>query len=505
MTRRKGLSGSMTSNLLNTPESNSQFATPSKAWLDRAIMVGLLLALGFTALAHGAVESWSVAAFQLLLLLLFMLWACKAVIEKRVRVFFPLTAVPLALLLLFAVIQGIAITDEQGFRVGLSKDIEATRATALMLFFLLAAMLMAANFFATQARLNALTNLLVGFGLLLAVFAIIQHFTWNGHFYWLRPTARGSVFGPFANRNHYAGYVEMLLPIAVALALAERVRMEARGFYAFAAMMIGLSIALSGSRGGIISVAVGALFVLVMSLLRAKGKLQSSGATVAHPSADPPTEAKSVSASPVVIAAVIVVVMGAVIWWIGADPVLDRVAQTISEVKSDQSQLAYRDRTWLWKDTWTIFLHHPVWGAGLGSFATAYPLYGHGDGTIAVAQAHNDYLQILADAGLIGGVLALAFLVLLWKAILTAIKASDAINAFIAIGIGGGLSAMLVHSLFDFNLQIPASSLLFILLVSMVFCVRQIGSEKTTGTPKPMLPTQTVRSLKAAPYLQEVK
>src|SRR5438128_12357709 len=105
------------------------------AVLDRAIAGGMLVALIFTALAFGANEAWSVGLFELLVAVLLLLWAVKSVAEKEVRVVWPTTAWPLAGLCALAIVQAL----------WLSRDREATRGAALVIFVMLAALIIAAN------------------------------------------------------------------------------------------------------------------------------------------------------------------------------------------------------------------------------------------------------------------------------------------------------------------------------------------------------------------------
>ena len=173
--------------------------------LDRAIAGGLTLVVVFTALALGAVEAWSVALFELIIVILLLLWAAKAVVEKKLEVITPSAALPLAAFVLLGAIQSIALTGSDGRISSLSMDVEATRGAAAVIFFLFASFLIAANFFATRERLMRLANFLIVFGLVLAVFALIQHFTWEGRLFWFRPAPLAGTGGPFVNRNHFAG------------------------------------------------------------------------------------------------------------------------------------------------------------------------------------------------------------------------------------------------------------------------------------------------------------
>jgi O-antigen ligase len=133
-----------------------------------------------------------------------------------------------------------------------------------------------------------------------------------------------------------------------------------------------------------------------------------------------------------------------------------------------KTQTFYSVRGEIWENTWTMIRHNPLTGVGLGAYETAYPIYARENGVQGVtAEAHNDYLQILADAGVIGAVLALWFILALFRAIARGVRSSDPLMAAIALGGGAGLFGLLVHSIFDFNLHLLSHATVFLFL-SMV-------------------------------------
>src|SRR5215813_9296395 len=95
--------------------------------LDNAVRVGLMAAIVFTTLALGTVEAWSVAIFQLIVLILVILWATKAILEKHLEIKIPPAALPLGAFTLLGLAQSIAFTGSNGKISSLSMDVEATR------------------------------------------------------------------------------------------------------------------------------------------------------------------------------------------------------------------------------------------------------------------------------------------------------------------------------------------------------------------------------------------
>ncbi len=436
--------------------------------LDKTIAVGLLAAVAFTALAHGAVEAWSVAVFELIIVTLTLLWAVKSFVEKRFELKIPPTALPLAAFLMFGLVQSVSVTGADGQISSLSFDVEATKSAVKILFFLLVAHLIAYNFFKTSERLQKLTVFLTIFGFALAIFGLLQYFTWNGNLYWLRPAFVNTkgVIGPFVNHNHFAGYLELIVPLPIALIVTGALDKN-RLLYGFAAVMMAVALAASLSRGGIISLASGLLFIVIAGISytrRAKNSM-------------PETEFGGVFSanskrSSLLNFGAVVLIIGAVVFgslWIGNSSIVERLTKN-NVVGADENAESFEtSRGWIWNNTITMFQMNPVTGVGMGAFETAYPQYSSDNSslTLTVDRAHNDYLQVLSDTGLIGGAIGLWFLLTLFFVIGRSFRSAEPLRAGLAIGSGAAIFSMSVHSVFDFNLQLPSTALLFLILTAV--------------------------------------
>jgi len=440
-----------------------------------------MVVIVFTTLAHGTVEPWSVALFELIVIALMLLWAVKMVAAKQLKVMVPRPALPIIALLLLGLVQSVAFSNGSGQRWSLSFDVEATRMAVTILFFLLVMFVMSANFFASPERLSTLAKFLVIYGLALAVFSLIQRFTWNGNLYWLRPTTSvASPFGPFVNRNHFAGYMELLIAVPVGLIVTGGVRGEARLFYGLSAAMMGIAAIFSLSRGGMIS-----LFAEIMFITAVSAKLSRHNR-------DGRDQSLAVRLKKIGAVAAIIMVIALGVAWIGIEPVINRITtgQAASVKDAGKIETFSQSRGWIWRDTWALIRAYPLAGVGLGAFQTAYPIHSQYDGSLGVvSEAHNDYLQILADGGLIGGALALWFMVALFRVIFRGLGSHNPLLAGLALSSGAGIFGLLVHSLFDFNLQLPSNSLLFLLLSAVASYIGETvavrGSEAAAqGTAK---------------------
>jgi hypothetical protein len=251
--------------------------------LRSIIALGLMVVMAGATLAFGAVEPWSLATLGLSVIALLVLWVIKGLVDQRLSVSVPSTGLPLAALILLGVLQGITTTDSVGKRFSISLDAEATRLATEVLLILLIAFLLSANFLAKVPALTWLRNFLIFFGLALSIFGLIQRFTWNGKYFWvIEPSAQPPApFGSFVNHNHFAGYVEMIAPIPVALILRRAVRGELALVYGFAAALMGLAVVMSLSRGGMISLVAGLMFVVAFGFKRSgKRRIEDRGSRI---------------------------------------------------------------------------------------------------------------------------------------------------------------------------------------------------------------------------------
>jgi O-antigen ligase len=251
------------------------------------------------------------------------------------------------------------------------------------------------------------------------------------------------------------------------MVLARGARKEAWLFYGFAAALMGMTIVVSLSRGGIVSLLAGIAFVIAMSIRHEKkhgrgadDELNNERQLAAHRSL--------LIFKRIGIAASLIFVITLGVVWIGAEGVINRAADSIYDLKGGDARGDLFSRPEIWKDSWKMIREHPVTGVGLGAYQTVFPIYARSNGMLVVNYAHNDYMQAVTDGGIVGGLLALAFVVLILRSVFRAVKSGDPLLRALAIAFGGGIFSILTHSLFDFNLQIPSNALLFLFISAAV-------------------------------------
>jgi O-antigen ligase len=433
--------------------------------LNQLVAAGLIALIVFTALAHGAVEPWSIAVFEFSIVFLILLWTTIVVIGKHFVLTVPPIAVPIFAFLGFGLIQSITWQSADGGVQSLSIDPAATRGAVITLGFLLAAHLIAANFFRSERRLRWLTHFLVIFGFSFALVGILQLVAGSeGYRLWIRPVQGGSgwLTGPFVNHVHFAGYMELLAPLPIALLISGGEK-HVRILYGFAATIMATAIVLTASRGGIISLVGSLIFMTVLGFIWKNRVSVADERNKIHCTSRFRRKTRGLLA----VSAILVLFLSATalgtLWLGSGGQVLERLIGDTGTTETFETS-----RGWIWKTTGTIIRSNLLFGVGLGAYGTAYPKYSDRNESLIVDRAHNDYLQILSDTGLIGGIIGLWFFITFAYNIFKIIGCADPFEGAVAIGSAGASVSLLVHSFFDFNLQIPATALLFLILNALL-------------------------------------
>ena len=416
----------------------------------RSLRFGICSLIVFAVAAHGGVEDWARAVFETGTALLFLVWSLRIYLTQEEQIILSPLLPPLAAFTL--------VVCGQLFFHGTALSY-ATRTELLLLLSDLLLLFLAVQAFHTLLDWRGFVWFGMVFGFLVSIFGILQHLTFNGKLYWFREMRFGGIpFGPYVNRNHFAGFVELILPLALVPLVMGRVRRERWLVVGLFAVVPVAALFLSASRGGIVSIGVElAVLAVMMILRRTMGRELLAGL------------------------AVLVVAM-LMVSWLG-------VGQLLLRFSSFQSlEVTMGKRASMRRDTWQIFLLHPIAGTGFGTLQIVYPVYESlYDGKI-VNHAHNDYLEALAETGALGGICCAWFLGVLFLESLKRLRRLN--NSFAgALQLSGlvACTGFLVHSLVDFNLHIPANAMLFFLMAHLATAQIPSGpsqSESHRRTPR---------------------
>jgi O-antigen ligase len=393
----------------------------------RLLRAGICAVIAFAVLSHGAVEIWARAILESAAGILLVYWTVLFLFSKKEeQVVLPALFPPLAALALVVLAQLALDKTASAFTTRI--ELELMLSVLILLF-------LAAQAFRTLDEWRSFLWFVMIFAFLVAGIGILQQLTFNGKLYWVREMHYGGVpFGPYVNRNHFAGFSELVLPIALVPLLLGRVRRERLIIVAILAIVPLIALMLSASRGGIISFAAEIVFLaLALGLRRTGGR---------H----------------VFIGGLVLLIAFLAVSWIGVGQVLSRFStlQTL-EVREEK-------RASMRHGAWRIFNDHPVLGTGLGTLQQVYPPYETlYDGKV-VNHAHNDYLEVLAETGALGGLCCAWFVGTIFIGALRFLQSGNSFATTIQLCGWTGCWGLLVHSLVDFNLHIPSNLLLFVLM-----------------------------------------
>ena len=421
-------------------------------------------------LAFGAVQPWAWCALAITAAVLLVLWAAGNFRGGTIRVYWSPIYLPAAAFLVVAAVQYFA---------GLTLDRAATQEALCKLTTDFALFFLAGQFLAevTEPQWRRMGLAITLYTLAVGVFATLQFSSSHNLIYWVVPSP-GYTFGPYVNHNHYAGLMEMLIPLSAAsvvsrvpLDRAPRASLPNRALESgiillgFAVLIPAASLLLSGSRGGFISLIVE--LVLAAILIFARGPRRSR-------------KTAAVAGGAAILAAVLL------FFWMAPRQIAERFT-TMADV-AHPHEVSLAERLAPAMDSLRIFCDHSLLGAGLGSFETVFPRYQSFPSDSRWDYAHNDYAQALAETGLAGGALILCALGLFfWLAFGKVAGPRRSVSIPVGAGRGGrestfplptahgavpsayflrwgaalGCCGLLVHSFVDFNLHIPANAAWF--------------------------------------------
>ncbi len=418
--------------------------------------------LVFSVVAFGAVDVWALGATSLFAGLIAVFWLADAFYKKEFSYSSNALQIPLLALITIGLIQLLPLR-----RLIFPSDLLSTSAVnslslapystrlaiiQLVVYFVFFAA--ALCFVNNNKRLRKIVLTVIIFGALMAFYGILQRLANLEAIYNLRPANQAVPFASFVNRHHFAALMEMTIGLTLGLLFGKATKNNKRIFLIIAVVIMGTALVFTNSRGGMLSLLAVVGFVVAANLRR----------RTADKTDAPPEDGANFRRNFALIGgglALITVLFGAVLL-LGGDDSLLRVVGL--QNKGDVSN----GRFHFWQIALKVFLDYPILGAGLDSFGVAFTHYDSWNGIYRVEQAHNDYLQILADAGVLGFVCVAAFIFLLFKKGVAAISASkDKFRRAVAIGALAGCFGVLIHSFFDFPLRTPANAFFFLTLTAL--------------------------------------
>ena len=424
----------MSSALATQPEPAPLAKVSQPRLTNNTLLAGAWAVLLLGPLAFGAVEPWSIFALEACAAALLAVWALRQWVRRELNVSVHPLYRPMAAFFALMLVQWALGTT--AYRLVTYSHLLLYAAYGMLVFVVTQTLRRSSQF-------ELMAKLFTAYGAIVASFAVLQGLTPNGKLYWTWALEQGgSIYGPYVNHNHYAGLMEMLLPFPLVLAATHFTHGNRKIAAAGIAALMAGSIFLSGSRGGMAAFVAQMVVLAVLMLRRREGSWKQ----------------------PIMLGAFLATVIVFLVW-IGGNELTQRLASIHSEAREEINGGV---RLSIDRDCLRMFAKRPLLGWGLGTFPIVYPEFRSFYTTFFVNQAHNDYLQLLVETGLAGFSIAAWFLVLVFRRAAGKLKnwtetASGALTVAALLGCVG----ILVHSILDFNLQIPANAALFYVLCAV--------------------------------------
>jgi len=446
--------------------------------LDRIGFFCLLTVIVLVVIPYGTVDAWWEAAFECAIFGLTAMWILESLLRGSWEIHRVFVIVPMFLLTAYAFLQTahlpflIAPGDGPLPRRSLTIDEYQTHLTAVKILVLTLCAMLLLQRVNTTSRLKWVVRVIIGIALGSALFGIarqvLQAPTSTSGFVlpFLFP---GLGYGQFLSSNAFAFVVEMGFALVLGLILGGGVARQHILLYVVAGVIIWTALVLANSRGGLIGFICETVFLLVMAYPRFAQRFERD--VDGRPrifGVIPPVLVKGVAVLAIVVGLTFSVV------WMGGQELATKMAQGEGVVEPE----AGTTRTQIWSSTWQLIKHRPLTGVGFGTYFLAIPQFQTGSGRLKLEQAHNDYLDLAANGGLIAVLIALCFVgLVVWRA-RASLKSGDSFRRAAALGAIAALISVAVHSFVDFGLQVTGIAV--IALAMTVIAVVDVRSSAQT-------------------------
>src|SRR2546426_6220138 len=424
-------------------------------WCRKGILGLVTAALVFGPLATGAVRPLEFLVIEGLTMGALLLWSIRCWLTSGHR----LLLLPVCWAVLGFVIYAMVRYSQSDLEYVARRELIRILVYAVLFFVIL-------NNLTRQESTMFITYAMVFLATVISIYAVYQ-FATNSHYVWhfIKPAGYGKrASGTYICPNHLAGFLEMVLPLGLACTIKGRNRYVFRLVLGYGSFVMLAGVAVTVSRGGWLAAAAGLL--LLFALLLRKSNYR-----------------------PFLLGALGLIAASAVLFYMKTQSMQRRMQNIVADDAPDD----IRVRLWLWKPAVQMWKDHFWLGAGPGLFDYRFAAYRPIEIQARPGYVHNDYLNTLADYGLVG----FAFVGTALASVLIGIikswkfaqrepselgnKPSD--RAAFMLGATAGLAAMLLHSIFDFNMHIPANAILCVALLALLSGHLRYATERYWANP----------------------
>jgi len=419
---------------------------------ERGILGLVLAILVFGPLAMGAVDTPEFLVVQGLTIGVMLMWALRIWVSPKPQLLWP----PICWVVLAFAIYAIARY--------LTAEIEYVARLEMIQVLMYALLFFAiVNNLYRQEVAQIIGFTLIFLAMLISACAVYQFFKHSNHVWNFIAPYPGRASGTYISPNNLAGFLEMLLPLATAYVLAGRMKPVTRILLGYAALVMVAGLVVTFSRGGWAAAAVGLLALLAVLIGLRQHRI------------------------PALLLLIALIGGGACFTKIYLAKTLTYIARVEGTVKGGQVELNLRRGMWTAAER--MWLDHFWWGVGPAHYDYRFREYRPERVQARPDRVHNDYLNLLADWGAVGGIIVLAGMILfgasLWETRKRVQRAERDLggrgtsNRFaFFLGASAGLLALAVHSVVDFNLHVPANAFLGVTLLALLTSNLRFATER---------------------------
>jgi len=471
--------------------------------IDKIVFSGLIFVLVFAQLAFGGVHVWAYTVFEFTVLLLCFLYICNHIVSRhrtrkgfrgKVGITLQWVVSPLniffVLVISLIVIQLVPLPpfivklvsphtfeikknvyelssvpgDSANAWMNLSLYNFATYNELTKLLTYAALYFMIINTVRDRKRIKILIYVLIIMGLFQVLYGVAQTYSSSQKiWWWTNNYGRGWVTGTYINRNHLAGFLEMVIPLCMGFMIANLKRKKPKVIKNWVSsgeerskiillfsmgLPLGLGLLLTGSRGGIISFGICMFFMALLFLF--KSGYRKYG--------------------------IVAICLCLLILGYGLRVGIEKTVKRFEHLGN------LYDRFEVAKSVIPMIRDFPILGIGCGNFVHTYPGYALSrySGRVSLGHAHNDWVEMTAELGMAGSCLVLlALVVYLAKIIKLWLWRGDTFAVGIGAGVIAGVVSISIHSFFDFNMHIPANPMALSSILAIGFLSMHIERHST--------------------------
>jgi O-antigen ligase len=439
-------------------ESRGQF--PAAGLFGIISFYALLVTIAVFSIPYGAVEIWHKSLLILFVSVIAGFRIIDSVTGRSFRIAELLLLSPLFGILGLAFIQ---IVQWPGMTSVISVDPYETRSFILIFGALIVAAEVLFFYTTTAHRLKCLVVLVIAVGAGSAVFGLLREFYFDSRSDLLATflfPEQG--FAQFINRNHFALLIEMSFGLLLGILIKGELSEKFKFLCWSLAGIMAYSVIAANSRGGLVSLAALILFAVSVHMMTR----EETGNSKREYSRNKPVEAGTLFRKMSATAGLLVLIFGLIVFmiaFVGGDTAVTRIEKLKGEFETVNN--AGVNRNLIWNSTLEMIKSEPLLGVGFGGYAAAIPKFETSGGKYRLQQAHNDYLEILSNGGIVGFALFALLGVIVVHRTSKNLRSDDRLRRASCFGAAIGFFGVLIHSFVDFGLHIPVNAFIFAVLV----------------------------------------